>query len=211
MRTDHIRSKINKAIKKENNTGEFLKNLQDVTDEKTAAAVHTFGINYLKMTPDLIEQVMEVASSPVYGDFFGPIFDTIFSYWGKKDDLIPDRKGVAGLFDDAYLSNTLLLLVANSVNPNTGAPLMPGLNEGLQQQNEAIAHLLGQAVSSQLNQIAMQNYQSVYVQNSLNAIFGAAGAGALFNAGALGAMQNALEQNRIEEQVNTQLGAMGIF
>lgn len=211
MNTGDIRNTIEKKLEEEQNTNFYFDLLSSKLDKTQSQAWFNFTTHYLRNTPDLVDQVFGAATSANCLTTFQPIFNALFNYWNEEIDYIPDHMGIAGICDDAYLSMSLMQLVANSTVPATNQVLIPGINNDLQQQNNLMANLLGPMVAEQLNAVSLQTYQSVFIQDTLNNIFNAAGMNTLFDTNSLGMMHNALEQNRIDEQVNTQLGAMGIF
>lgn len=211
MNTGDIRNTVEEKLEEEQNTSAYYDLLRSRLDDTQSQAFFNFTTQYLRNTPNLIDQVFSAAASANCLTTFQPIFNALFNYWDENYDYIPDHMGIAGICDDAYLSMSLMQLVANSTIPGTNKVLIPGVNNDLQQQNNLMANLLGPVVATQLNAVANQTYQSIYIQDAMNNIFNAAGMNALFGSGSLNMMHNALEQNRIDEQVNTQLGAMGIF
>ena len=70
--------------------------------------------------------------------------------------------------------------------------------------------LIGQPIKDQLDVVVNSTFGSTQIQNSLENLFAAAVGGTLFG-GSLVGMQSYIDQRRIDDQVNTQLGAMGIF
>ena len=211
MNTGDIRNIIEEKLEDEQNTNSYFSLLRSNLDETQSQAFFNFTTQYLRNTPDLIDQVYGAAASANCLATFQPIFDGLFSYWSEEFDYIPDHMGIAGICDDAYLSMSLMQLVANSAIPAINQLLIPGINNDLEQQNNIMANLLGPVVAAQLNSMSLQTYQSIYMQDALSNIINMAGMNSLFNTSSMNMMHNALEQNRIDEQVNTQLGAMGIF
>ena len=211
MNTNDIRNTIEEKLAEEQNTGSYSALLRSNLDETQSQALFDFTSAYLRVTPDLIDQVYNTASKANCLAMFQPIFNALFNYWGEEYDFIPDHIGIAGICDDAYLSMSLMQLVANSPVSGTNQVLMQGVNTDLQKQNNVMAMLLGSTVASQLDAVVTQQYQSIYIQETLTNILNAAGMNTLFGASALNYMHSSLEQSRIDDQVNRQLGAMGIF
>ena len=211
MNTHDVRNTIEEKLEEERNTNDYYKLCSSRLDETQSQEVFDFTVNYLHNSVDLMDQVYSAVSSANCLSTFQPIFNASFNYWSEEYDIIPDHLGIAGICDDAYLSMSLMQLVANSNLPSTNQALIPGINQDLENQNNYMAFLLGPAVANQLNALSKQTYQSIYIQDTLNNIFNAVGVGTLFGGGSMAMMHNTLEQNRIDEQVNVQLGAMGIF
>jgi hypothetical protein len=211
MNTNDIRNTINTKLEEERSTNAYYNLIRSRLDEDQTQDVFSFTVEYLHNSANLMDQVYLAVSTANCQAMFQPIFDASFSYWNEEYDYVPDHLGIAGICDDAYLSMSLMQLVANSNVPSTNQVLIPGINNDLEDQNNLMAYLLGPAIATQLNAAATQTYQSIFIQDALSNIFNAAGIGALFGGGSMAMMHNALEQNRIDEQVNVQLGAMGIF
>lgn len=211
MNTHDIRNTIESKLEEEKSTNDYYNLCRSRLDEAQSQEVFEFTVNYLRNSVDLMDQVYSAVSSANCLSKFQPIFDASFNYWSEEYDVVPDHLGIAGICDDAYLSMSLMQLVANSNLPSSNQVLIPGINQDLVNQNNYMAYLLGPTVANQLNAVAVQTYQSIYIQDTLNNIFSGVGLGALFGGGSMAMMHNALEQNRIDDQVNTQLGAMGIF
>lgn len=211
MNSNDIRKMIAKVLKEENHSNEYINSIRSRLDENQAQAVFHFTIKYLHNSVDLMDQVYAAASAANCLTMFQPIFNASFNYWSNKYDYIPDHIGIAGICDDAYLSMKLMQQIANTHIPSTNQVLMPGVNSDIEQHNQYMAILLGPETVKLLNSVAIQTFQSAYIQDSLNNIVNAAMAGTLFGGGSLNMIHNMLEQNRMEERVNVQLGAMGIF
>lgn len=211
MNTHDIRNTIASKLEEESRTNNYLNLIRSRVDETQVQTIFDFTVNYLHNSANLMDQVYSAAASANCLGVFQPIFDACFGYWSNEYDFIPDNLGIAGISDDAYLTMVLMHKVANANIPSTNQVLMPGVNRDIEEQNQFMALLLGTQIAGQLDAVALQTFQSIYIQDSLNQIFNAALGGTLFGGASLGAMHNMLEQNRIDEQVNVQMGAMGIF
>ncbi|MCZ6565989.1 MAG: hypothetical protein O6852_07645 [Gammaproteobacteria bacterium] len=211
MNSNDVRNMIERKLAEEKNTHAYFDVIRTKLDQTQAQEVFDFTANYLHNSVKLMDQVYAALLAANCLPMFQPIFDAALNYWSEEYDYVPYHLGIAGICDDAYLSMKLMQLVANSNIPSTNQVLMPGINNDLEDQNHFMAYLLGPPIANQLDQVANQTYQSIYIQDTLNNLLSAAGVGSLFAGGSMAMMHNALEQNRIDEQVNTQLGAMGIF
>ncbi len=207
MNTNDIRKMIEEKISEESKTNSFKNHLASIVDQVAAANVIAFTKNYLRVTPDLMDKVYAVAQQYNLLNQFQPIFDGVFTYWIEEYDFIPDNLGLIGICDDAYLSLSLMHLIANTQVQGHGVLLE---NVDLSQMNHDMRILLGSGVSSQLDATVNATYQSINIQNSISALLN------MFTGGmpvgnSFSAVQNMVDQQRIDDSVNTQLGAMGIF
>ncbi len=207
MNTNDIRKMIEEKISEESKTNSFKNHLSSIVDQVDAANVIEFIKNYLRVTPDLMDKVYAVAQQHNLLNQFQPIFDGVFTYWIEEYDVIPDNLGLTGICDDAYLSLSLMHLIANTQVQGHGVLLE---NVDLSQMNHNMRILLGPVISSQLDATVNATYQSNNIQNSISAVLN------MFTGGmpvgnSFSAFQNMVDQQRIDDSVNTQLGTMGIF
>lgn len=214
MNTDDIRDIVESKISEEDNTNHFRDHYTNNISADTADHVLSFMQQYLRMTPDLMDQVYHAARQVNLAEMYQPIYNATFDYWQEEYDFIPDHVGIVGICDDAYLSMSLMQLIARSVVPSTGTVLIQGFD--LEEQNDSMGLVVGLEIKSQLDAAVTTSFASIQVQNSLNELFAAAMGGAVFGGmagygGNMAGMEYMLNQQRIEDDVNTQLGAMGIF
>ena len=214
MNTDDIRNIVENKIAEEAQTNHFRDYCSHKISTELTEELLTFIQQYLRATPDIMDQAYHAASQSNLADKYQPIYNATFSYWQEEYDFIPDHVGITGICDDAYLSLSLMQLVATSVVPSTGTALIPGFD--LEAQNNSMGLVIGAGIKSQLDAVVAATFSSVQVQNSLNDLFSVAMGGAIFGGmagygGQMAGMQNMLDQQRIQDDVNSQLGAMGIF
>lgn len=208
MNTNDLREIIKEKISEEKKTNKLRNQLADSVEQKIAANTIEFIKNYLSVTPDLIDKVFVVAQQKNLLPQFQPIFNEVFNYWIVEYDFIPDNQGMAGICDDAYMSLSLMDLIANTKVPGQGKVLLEQFN--LEEMNNNMRILLGPNITSQLNVTVNATYQSVNIQNSLSSLINMVVGGMSFGSPIMG-MQNMIDQYRIEDEVNIKLGAMGIF
>ncbi len=214
MNTDDIRDIVEDKIAEEASTNHFRDQYTQNISDPVAEQVLSFVKNYLRITPDVMDQTYHAASQVGLAEMYQPIYNATFSYWQEEYDYIPDHVGIVGICDDAYLSLALMQLIASSVVPSTGVVLIQGFD--LAEQNDSMGLVIGATVKAQLDTAVVTTFSSIQVQNSLNDLFAAAMGGAVFGGMAgygsqMAGLQSMVNQQRIEEDVNTQLGAMGIF
>ncbi|MEM9529929.1 MAG: hypothetical protein AAGA23_03355 [Pseudomonadota bacterium] len=211
MNSNDLHELIKSKLEQEAGSNTYLKMCRTRLNTQAAQEAFDFTVRYLHNSVHLLDQVFETVKTANCLPMYEPIFDACFHYWDTEYDFIPDHRGIAGICDDAYLSMVLMQHVANAKGPANDGALMPGINRTLRRQNEMMAALLGREMARQLNEVAAQTFQSIHLRQTMDDIFNAAVGGALFQGGALEVMGKALEQNRIGEQVNAQVGGEGIF
>ena len=216
MNTDDIRRIVQEKIAEEKETNHFRDTYLANAPDELKDGLLIYVQAYLEMTPHVMDVTYNAAANAGLGTLYQPIYDASFNYWMEQYDYIPDHIGMAGICDDAYLTCALMDQIARSPVPGTGEALISDLD--IHDQNINIGRILGDSMRQKLDAAVVNTIQSVTVQNSLNQLFGAAVNGAVFGGlggvagfGGYQAMHNILEQQRIEDNVNTQLGAMGIF
>ncbi len=214
MNTNDIRNIVESKIAEEAHTNHFKDYYTQNFSSEVAEQLLTFIQQYLRATPDIMEQAYHAAEQVNLAEKYQPIYDATFSYWQEEYDYIPDHVGIVGICDDAYLSLSLMQLIATSVVPATGTALIPGFD--LATQNNSMGSVIGDTIKSQLDAAVAATFSSIQVQDSLNALFTAAMGGATLGGvagygGQMAGLQSMLDQQRIEDDVNTRLGAMGIF
>lgn len=207
MNTNDIRKTIEEKISEESKTNNFRNHLSSVVDQEAAAKVIEFIKNYLRATPDLMDKVYAMAQQHNLIHQFQPIFDGVFTYWMEEYDFIPDNHGLAGICDDAYLSLSLMHMIANTQVQGHGVLLE---NVDLSQVNNDMKIIIGLEVSSQLDATAHATYQSINIQNSISALVNMFTGGMPFG-NSFSGFQNMVDQQRIDDEVNVRLGAMGVF
>ncbi|MEE9390423.1 MAG: hypothetical protein V3U91_04205, partial [Candidatus Aminicenantaceae bacterium] len=168
MNTNDLREIILEKITEETTTNRLRNQLKNSIGQETIANTIKFIETYLSVTPELIDKVFGVAKQKNLLNQFQPIFNEVFNYWIVEYDFIPDNQGMAGICDDAYLSLSLMHLIANTKVPGKGKVLIEQFN--LEGMNDSMRKLLGPNISSQLDVIVNATYQSVTIQNPLSAL-----------------------------------------
>lgn len=211
MNSDDIRQMIKAKLDQEAGSNHYIDRCRIRLNAQAAQEAFDFTVRYLHNSVDLMDQVFETVKTANCLPMYQPILDACASYWGTEYDFIPDHLGIAGICDDAYLSMVLMQHVANAQSPSHQGVLMPGINRDLLRQNQMMAALLGREMASKLDAVGAETFQSIHVQKTMDDIFNAAVGGALFQGPALDVLHKALEKNRIDDQVNAQMGAKGVF
>jgi len=164
MNTNDLRQRINGVIQKETKSNELKKHLTKIIGDKEAGVAFDFIKGYVLQTPDIMDSVYGAAKAVGLLDQFQSVFDSVFIYWEEKYDVIPDKNGLSGLTDDAYLSSCLMQKIANSKPQGSKTVL---LKLELDEANKIMKTLLGNNISSILDKMVEEVFSSVQFQNQL--------------------------------------------
>jgi len=203
MNSKDLRLIIGKAIKKDERTGtvEMLLANASVSEEYRTATVR-FVREYIRHVPDVLDAAHAAAKRANVLGGMQPIFNAAFNYWAAPDDLIPDRTGLFGLADDAYLSLHLIEVASNLHQQQSGQALL-AIDFG--EANRWMRNLLGEFVASQLDAIVAQTIAEQAIQIGLHQLAGFLGAFPLSVPGFFGGASYA----DISREADIRLGAMG--
>lgn len=202
---------IDKAIKHENRTGDLANLASEVAwqhgrkmtmDE--ARGVSAFVTGYVNMVPALLEEGLNASSRFGIRNEMQQMLHEVEYYWRLEQDLIPDSLGLQGITDDAYASLYLMQALSDYCKSMHGQAL---LSSDLTGMNSVIRNLLGEAIAATLEQkVAM-----TIGQNMVGQVFNQAYQNIFSSGFSFGNYMNAWNSQReIEQQVDVQLGAMGI-
>lgn len=150
MNSTEVRNTIAAALAHEQNTRAMKKRLlaRGLTIELQRITLEVVE-GYLHETADLLDVADRAARSAGLRAVMQPLFDASFHYWDASDDVIPDRLGLYGLLDDAYLTRTLLEKVAYEVLSRTGRPLF---SVDMTTSNVSMRDLLGPQLTAELDE-----------------------------------------------------------
>jgi hypothetical protein len=150
MNSNDVRQKIAAALAHEQNTHAMKKRLMSrgLSLELQRIALEVVE-GYLNETPDLMDVADSAAAAGGIQGAMRPLFDAALQYWEEGGDVIPDRLGLYGLLDDAYLTRTLLEKAATEVCSRTGHPLF---SVDLATSNGPVRDLLGSALTAELDE-----------------------------------------------------------
>jgi len=150
MNSNDVRHLIATALAHEQNTRAMKKRLlgRGLSIELQRITLEVVE-GYLHETPDLLDVANDAARSAGLHVLMRPLFDAAFQYWDAGDDVIPDRLGLYGLLDDAYLTRTLLEKVAFELFSRTGRQLFA---VNLATSNSPIRDLLGPELTTELDE-----------------------------------------------------------
>lgn len=179
MNTQAIRNMIAKASKVEEKTGilhKLLYNSLKVQSaemkEQGAKELIPAIKNYIAHVPDLLDEAERVTRNTPWWIYVSPILEASQQYFFNPEDLIPDRLGLIGLLDDAYLAHTLLQSVSDRFKLQYGKPL---LSEDMTDANAYIRNFLGKDISSALDNYARTLIEGPDIQSMIQQLFAYAG------------------------------------
>jgi len=103
---------------------------------------------YVEHAPALLDQMRLVAREEGLSDEAEPLIEAAGAYFLAPLDVIPDRFGLLGLLDDAYLTHRLVERCNEAHRAKTGKNMLP---DGLDQANELVRELIGEPQASLLD------------------------------------------------------------
>ncbi len=87
--------------------------------------VINFVSEYIEHAPALMTLIEDATADYGEQENVRPILDATEEYFLTPDDIIPDRLGLVGLLDDAYLTHSLMQAISDRVKSHTGKSLLP--------------------------------------------------------------------------------------
>ena len=212
MRTSVIKEMISNAVKNEKSTNSLAKLVQKVAKQngniitlEKAQGVSNFVIQYVNLVPGFMEEGLNTSAQFGIQNEMSQMIAELEYYWKLEQDLIPDNLGLIGIVDDAYASIYLLQTLSDYCKSMFNRPL---LKTDFTESNNAIRSILGNPIAAELE----QKVQITIGNNMTNQIFNQVYKNIFSSGFTFGnAAQAYMDQRNIEEQVNVQLGAMGIF
>lgn len=132
MQFDRIRALIEEGRAIERQTGMLRRaviNLARVNGriltELQVQKVINFVGEYIEHAPALMKLISEAAANSDALQHVQPILDITENYFLSPDDTIPDRLGLVGLLDDAYLTHSLMQAISDKYRSQSGQSLLP--------------------------------------------------------------------------------------
>ncbi len=203
---------INKAIDNEKSTNNLAKLVMKVAKQngksmtlQSAQSVSDFVIAYVKLVPAYIEEGLNASGKFGIKNEMRQMISELEYYWILEQDLIPDNLGLIGITDDAYASIYLLQTLSDYCKSMNNQPL---LQIDFTDSNKLIRNLLGNEIATALE----QKVQLTIGNNMVNQVFNQVYQN-IFSSGFTfsNVDQAYMERVEMEDRVNLQLGAMGIF
>lgn len=184
MDLEGIRRQVRDAIAQEAREGNLARALDERARSRLAALptrerdqIVAFVAEYVEHAPALLGHLEHAAREQGVLDEVLPMLDAAADYFSAPLDLIPDRLGLLGLLDDAYVAHLLIQRVSSAHERKTGKPLIPG---GLDEANGLVRRLIGErdaglleaAVDEKLGDPAVQRVLQTLVQRGTFAALG---------------------------------------
>lgn len=212
MKTEIIKKMISKAVENEKSTNSLAKLVKTVALQNgksmtllEAQRVSDFVIEYVKLVPVYIEEGLDAAGKFGIQNEMSQMISELEHYWIIEQDLIPDNLGLIGITDDAYASIYLLQTLSDYCKSINSRPL---LQTDFTNPNKVIRNLLGDSIAIAIE----QKVQITIASNMTNQIFNQLYQNIFSSGFTFGnAAQAYIDQREIDDHVNVQLGAMGIF
>ncbi len=212
MYTQTIKKIIKKAVENEKQTNSLAKLVIQTAQNNgknmnlsQAQDVSQFVITYVNQVPVYIEECLKGSAKFGIQNEMNQMINELEQYWILEQDLIPDNLGLIGITDDAYASMFLLQSLSDYCQSMYNHTL---LKIDLKNANNLIRNILGDAIASALEQKVGVTISNNMINQMFNQVYQN-----IFSSGfTFGNVAQAYtSQYEIERQVDTQLGAMGIF
>jgi uncharacterized membrane protein YkvA (DUF1232 family) len=204
MRTNEIRKMIIESIDHETRTNYLaslvnnylLINGRNSTSEAVTEYV-AFVKDYLGLGPDLLDKIEIAASTtPIKNNVLNALA-IIENYYFLPNDLMPDNLGMYRLMDDSYLALTTIQRISTDYQSKNGKPL---IDIDLSDPNKIIRVLLGEPFATILEMMINAMLNMPAISNLFNPSFTWPNMNTI----------NISEDYRIKEQVQRQMGMLGI-
>lgn len=174
MQTDRIRALIAEGKLIERRTGMLRRavislanaNGRSIT-ELEAQKVINFVSEYIEHAPALMKLIEEAAANDDAQRDVQPILDAVENYFLAPDDTIPDRLGLVGLVDDAYLTHRLMQAISDRYKSESGSSLLPLESH---EDNAFVRRLIGEPFASILDDRVSATLGDPVVQQNINSM-----------------------------------------
>ncbi|MDJ0749425.1 MAG: YkvA family protein [Woeseiaceae bacterium] len=129
-----------------------------------------FVIEYIEHAPALMTQIDEEAARNGVQADVQPILNATEDYFLAPDDIIPDRYGLVGLLDDAYLTHSLMEAVSDRCKLQSGKSLLPAEAHAI---NTFIKRLIGVPFITTLDEYVVASMEQLGVEPEINQLLAA--------------------------------------
>ncbi len=210
MRTQEMRRTIAKKVSEEQRTHKGANGIRTWSrqnrlnlSEADIAQTIQFAQQYIEHVPAIIEATEAAAMQAGLITEVRGFLQAAEHYWFEPNDVFPDQMGLLGLIDDAYVCLSVIHAMSSNLQARAGRPL---ISLDLGPANAKARFAIGEPFASQLDMIVMQIMGGPMVQSVINALNQVADRMPTFNT------PDPIWGNAsVDEIVNVQLGAMGIF
>jgi len=179
MNTQRIRKMIVEASQIEARTGILKKQFTDYArlhktqlKEQIVNDLVKLVKAYIEHVPNLLDEAERASRQTSWWNAISPMLEAAQQYFFDPNDLIPDRLGLVGLSDDAYLAHSLLQTISERYEAQTGNRL---LSEDLRSQNAFMRNLIGEPAVSILDNYVKTMVDGPSMQDVLQQLFALAG------------------------------------
>lgn len=177
-----IRDDVETALRHEDETGALramveraVRTRREIDADEVARLV-SGGVAMLRefvaSAPTIVEATIAAAQDAGVVEEVRPIFETALSYTREEIDFIPDRLGLAGLLDDAYLIYGLMQEISERHRIMTGTGLLPSSAFSEMQQ---VKRLIGDPTATRLDVAIVAFSRRQNVRETIEQILGRIG------------------------------------
>jgi uncharacterized membrane protein YkvA (DUF1232 family) len=125
------------------------------------AAMTELAEGYVRAVANLLIECDIAATASGIQRFTAPIIQTAAGYFLNPRDFIPDKEGLYGLLDDAYLACRFIVRISEIVAAERGFPLV---ETAVDQHSPTIRVLIGEPLGTQLDNEVEGVIRSVLAQ-----------------------------------------------
>jgi len=171
MQTDLIRQQITEARAVEKKTGRLARSLAEAAaargiriSEPELNNLFIFINQYIDHIPALLDRMQQIAKEQGIQEHVEPILNAAVEYFTAPEDVIPDRLGLLGLLDDAYVAHCLLQSVSDHYQAQSGFAM---LSVDMTEANRIVRALIGEPHASLLDAGVSEEIETPEIENSL--------------------------------------------
>lgn len=178
MDVTSIRKEVESAVRHEAETGALRARIERAVRKKHGLSDHDVGRvvglaierlrDFVESAPTVIEATIQAADQAGVVEEVRPIFETALSYLQEEIDFIPDRLGLAGMLDDAYLIYGLMQEISERHRILTGKGLLPSSTFSEMQQ---VKRLIGDPTATRLDVAIVVFARRQNVRDTIEQIF----------------------------------------
>jgi uncharacterized membrane protein YkvA (DUF1232 family) len=178
MRISAINAKIKEALANETRTGTLGQALSKICLQNTGVNLAPekkdecirFIKGYVEYVPMLLHQFDEESSRIGIKNEIAPFIESVENYFFMEEDIIPDRYGLLGLIDDAYLANSVIAELSKRYRLKVHSSLT---SAHIPEFNKVIRLTIGDPAGQLLDQKIHEILENSVAQNQLNQLIAA--------------------------------------
>jgi len=174
MQIERLRAQIEEGKDIERRTGSLRRAVVNLLRrsgvrivEQDVDKIVAIVTDYIEHAPVLMVAIEEAATQNGTQADVQPILDATASYFEAPDDIIPDRYGLVGLLDDAYLTHSLMERISDRYKLQSGKSLLPIEAHGM---NAFIRRLIGVPFINILDEHVSATMESLRIDTEVNRI-----------------------------------------